>query len=105
MPSYAEVFDDAPAPHPTLPYRPPDSDEPRDRASRVLRCAVTDLVEREHQLRDALHERDLYKELSVVLMGRLHEMTKGAERQRQTVIRLHELVREHVCPSKDRRPA
>ena len=73
-------------------------DEPISREGRVLRDAVTCLVEREHQLRAALHDRAVFKELAVALMGALHDATKANRRLRETVTRQSAIIREHVTP-------
>ncbi len=71
-------------------------------AERVTRQLARDLIDREDQLADATRDRDLFKMLSVELMGALHAATAKIRRQTETIARLNEIIRSHVENCGDR---
>jgi hypothetical protein len=88
MPTVDEIFGERTTPRPALLCSIPDDDTPVSREGRALRHLAADVEEREQQLRDALAERDLFRDLSVALMGALNQATK-AGRRKDAVLREH----------------
>ena len=82
------------------------------RWERIQASALAHLADDEAAVIDYAAElrrdRDTFKALALELMGALHEQTKIVQRQQETIIRLHALVREYVtsaAPGRERRAA
>jgi hypothetical protein len=65
----------------------------------LLAEATRDLALWRGRAADLEDERDAYRMLAKQAIERCHDVTMTVRRQEATIIRLHELVREHVAPS------
>lgn len=101
MPSVEEIFGERTTPRPALSYTPPDDDTPSTREGRVIRHLAADLVERDAQLREALGERDNFRECYLTTQQLLGEALRTVRRQRDTIHRQNEFIRAHPGGAKD----
>lgn len=76
-------------------------------ASVLLAEAVRDVSLWRGRAADLEAERDCYRLVAKQAIEHCHDLTMTLRRQKATIVRLHELVREHVTPTagRDRRAA
>jgi hypothetical protein len=108
MPTVGELFGDRrSARRPTGPeYRPADPDDLemcwQDRVTATLAASEAGLRAR---VIDLEADRDAYRMLSQVALGHAHGLTLTVRRQQETIVRLHEIVREYIGAPGGRRVA